>query len=88
MSLKNIITILLCLSATSSFAQSIRGTIKSRTGKAIAHTNVTVLNSSIKTTSNEEGSFSLELKKGKYQLEFETPVFAPVNRQQKVDTKY
>ncbi|SJN16897.1 hypothetical protein FM107_00715 [Sphingobacterium sp. JB170] len=46
------------------------------------------MNSSIKTTSNEEGSFSLELKKGKYQLEFETPVFAPVNRQQKVDTKY
>ncbi len=70
MSFKNIIVIILCLWATSSFAQNIKGTIKSQTGEAIAFANITVLNSSSGTVSDKEGNFSLDLTKGTYQIQF------------------
>jgi len=70
MNFKNIIIALLCLLATNSFAQNIKGTIKSQTGEAVAFANITVLNSSRGTVSDQDGNFSLKLNKGIYQLQF------------------
>lgn len=70
MSFKNFITIVLCLWVTSSFAQSINGTIESQTGEKIAFANISVLNSSKGTASDEQGFFSINLEKGVYQIQF------------------
>jgi iron complex outermembrane receptor protein len=70
MSFKNIIAVMLCLWATSSFAQNIKGTIKSQTGEAVPFANIAVLNSSGGTVSDKDGNFNLDLNKGTYQIQF------------------
>ncbi|MCG9791003.1 TonB-dependent receptor [Flavobacterium algicola] len=65
---KNIITVLLCLWATSSFAQNLKGTVRSKSGEAIRYATVSVLNSSTKAVADSEGNFSLVLSSGKYQF--------------------
>ena len=67
---------MLCLWATSSFAQSIKGTIKSQTGEAIGFANISVLNSAKGTVADKNGNFSLDLYKGKYKLQFSAVGFA------------
>lgn len=76
MSFKNIISIMLCLWATCSFAQNIKGSIKSKTGEAISFANISVLNSSNGTVSDKGGIFYLDLKKGKHQLLFSAVGYA------------
>lgn len=76
MPLKNTITILFCLLAISSFAQSIKGTVKSQSGEAIGFANIVVLNSSIGTVADKDGNFSLALDKGRYQLQVSTVGYA------------
>ncbi|OIN59081.1 TonB-dependent receptor [Arsenicibacter rosenii] len=76
MPLKNTITILFCLLASITFAQSIKGTVKSQSGEAIGFANIAVLNSSIGTVADKDGNFSLALGKGKYQLQVSTIGYA------------
>ncbi len=76
MSFKNIIVIILCLWATSSFAQKIQGTIKSESGEVVGFANVAVLNSSLGTVADKSGNFAIPLKKGKYELQISAVGFA------------
>ena len=76
MSLKNIIVIILCLWATSSFAQKIQGTVKSESGEVVSFANVVVLNSSLGTVADKSGNFAIPLKKGKYELQISAVGFA------------
>lgn len=76
MSFNNIIAIILCIWATSSFAQNLNGTVTSPAGEAVAFANIVVLNSSIGTVADKEGNFSLNLSKGAYQLQFSAIGFA------------
>lgn len=57
-------------------AQNIKGTIKSQTGEAIAFANILVLNSSNGTVADKNGNFSLDLNKGKHELQFSAVGFA------------
>jgi iron complex outermembrane receptor protein len=57
-------------------AQNIKGTIKSQTGEAIAFANILVLNSANGTVADKNGNFSLDLNKGKYELQFSALGFA------------
>lgn len=76
MSFKNIITAIVCLAVTSSYAQIITGSIKSQTGEALPYVNVSVLNSPRGTVADAKGTFSLDLNEGKYQLQFSAVGFA------------
>lgn len=69
MTIKSIITLILCFSISTIFAQNIKGTVKSAEGEALSFTNIVVLNSSWGTVADKEGNFSLELNKGIYQLQ-------------------
>jgi iron complex outermembrane recepter protein len=69
MNFKNFIFIILSLLATSSFAQNVRGTVKSEATEAIAFANITVLNNANGTITDKDGNFVLQLKNGTYQLE-------------------
>jgi iron complex outermembrane receptor protein len=82
MSFKNFMIALLCIIATSGFAQNVSGTIKSQTGEAVAFANIAVLNSSVGTVSDKDGNFTLNLSKGTYELQFSAIGFA--SRLQKV----
>jgi iron complex outermembrane recepter protein len=57
-------------------AQSIKGTVKSKSGETIGFANITVLNSSIGTVADKDGNFVIDLNKGKYQLQFSAVGFA------------
>jgi len=83
MSFKNIIAVMLCLWATSSFAQNIKGTIKSQTGEAIGFANISILNSSNGTVADKDGNFSLDLSKGIYELQISAVGYA--NKVQKIE---
>lgn len=83
MSLKNIIAVMLCLWATSSFAQNIKGTIKSQTGEAIGFANISILNSSNGTVADKDGNFSFDLSKGIYELQISAVGYA--NKIQKIE---
>lgn len=76
MSFKNIIAVMLCLWATSSFAQNIKGTIKSQTGETIGFANISILNSSKGTVADKNGNFTFDLTKGKYELQFSAVGYA------------
>ncbi|MDZ7877086.1 MAG: TonB-dependent receptor [Saprospiraceae bacterium] len=76
MSFKNFINIILCLLATSSFAQTIKGSIKSQSGETIGFANISVLNSANGTVADKDGNFTLDLKRGKYELQFSTVGYA------------
>jgi iron complex outermembrane recepter protein len=76
MSFKNIITIILCLLASNSFAQNIKGNIKSPTGEPIAFANISVLNSSTGVVADEEGNFTITINQGTYQLQFSAVGYA------------
>ena len=67
---------LLCLIATSGFAQNITGTIKSQTGESVAFVNISVLNSPQGAVSDKDGNFTLNLNEGTYQLQFSAIGFA------------
>lgn len=67
-----------------SFSQNITGTIKSKTGEAVSFANVSVLNSSNGTVADKEGNFSLNLKKGNYQIQVTAVGFASKLQQVKV----
>lgn len=67
-----------------SFAQNITGIIKSQTGKAVSFANVSVLNSTNGTVADIEGNFSLNLKKGNYQIQITAIGFASKVQQLKV----
>jgi len=67
-----------------SFSQNITGTIKSLTGKAVPFANVSVLNSSNGTVADKEGNFSLNLKRGNYQIQITAVGFASKVQQLKV----
>jgi len=83
MSFKNIIAIMLCLWATSSFAQNIKGTIKSQTGETIGFANISVLNSSNGTVADKDGNFTFDLSKGIYELQISAVGYA--NKVQKIE---
>jgi iron complex outermembrane recepter protein len=76
MSFKNIILTILCFWASSSFAQNIKGKIKAQGGETVAFANITILNSSKGTNADKEGSFSLDLGKGNYQIQFSAVGYA------------
>ncbi|WP_020595863.1 TonB-dependent receptor [Spirosoma panaciterrae] len=76
MSIKNSLPILLFLLTISSFAQTINGKIKSGSGEAVGFANVSVLNSSNGTTADKNGDFSLNLNRGKYQLQISAVGYA------------
>ena len=83
MSFKNIITIIICFWATSSFAQNIKGTIKSQTGEAISFANISILNSSNGTVADKDGNFTFDLSKGIYELQISAVGYA--NKVQKIE---
>lgn len=65
-------------------AQNIKGTIKSQTGEAIPFASVLVLNSSNGTVADKNGNFSLDLNKGKHELQFSAVGFASKVKQVEV----
>lgn len=67
---------MLSLWATSSFTQNIKGNVKSQTGEAIGFANISVLNSSNGTVADKDGNFSLDLSKGKYELQISAVGYA------------
>ncbi|WP_080056385.1 TonB-dependent receptor [Spirosoma aerolatum] len=69
MRIRNTISTLHCLLAISSFAQTITGKIKSGSGEAVGFANILVLNSANGTTADKDGNFSLDLTRGRYQLQ-------------------
>lgn len=81
MSFKNTFIIFLCLWVTSNFAQNIKGSIKSQLGEAVSFANISVLNNSNGTVADKEGFFSLDLKKGTYQLKFSAVGYATTIQQ-------
>lgn len=76
MKFKNFIIIAICLLSNHLFAQTIKGTIKNQAGELVPFTNISVLNSPVGTVADKEGTFSLNLSKGKYQLRFSAVGYA------------
>ena len=68
--------LLLCFFASSSYAQNIKGTIKSQSGESVAFANISVLNGQQGSVADKEGNFTLNLKEGTYQLQFSAIGFA------------
>lgn len=76
MNLKHFMILFLCFWATSSFAQNIKGTVKSQSGEAIPYANIAILNGSNGTIADKDGNFTLDLIKGKYELQFSAIAYA------------
>jgi iron complex outermembrane receptor protein len=79
-----IIAFILSLLSASVFAQNITGTVKNDAGQGIAFANIVVLNSQNGIVADKDGKFSLDLKKGKYQLQFSAVGFATKIQQAEV----
>lgn len=77
MGFKNFMVALLCIFASSGFAQNITGTIKSQSGEAVGFANISVLNSPQGAVADTDGNFSLNQKEGTYQLQVSAIGFAP-----------
>ncbi|MFM8741982.1 MAG: TonB-dependent receptor, partial [Cytophagales bacterium] len=74
--MKNLSLLILLLISTSSYAQTITGTVKTEAGDGISFVNVSVLNSLKGAVADNEGNFTLLLEKGKYQLMFSAVGYA------------
>ncbi len=73
----------MCLWASRSFAQNIKGTIKSQSGEAIGFANISILNSSNVTVADKDGNFTFDLSKGIYELQISAVGYA--NKVQKIE---
>ncbi|PZR19503.1 MAG: hypothetical protein DI539_13750 [Flavobacterium psychrophilum] len=69
--MKNVLLILLLLTGTISFAQ-VKGRITSKSGEPVSFAGITVKGTYNSTSSNEDGSYSLNVSKGNHTLIFQS----------------
>lgn len=76
MNFRHLTIILLCVIGNITFAQNIKGTIKTQSGAAVPYANISVLNSAKGTVADKDGNFSLELGNNDAQIAISAVGFA------------
>ncbi len=73
-----------CICTLASFAQTIKGSVKSAAGKVIAYADISVINTSKNTQADKDGKFFIKITKGEYNIVVEAAGFTTIT--QKVTT--
>lgn len=76
MNIRFLLSISFCLWASTVLSQTVSGTIESQSGKGVSFATVAVLNSAVGSVADKDGTFSINLARGTYQVQISAIGFA------------